>query len=215
MHHDAQSEVAVVEPRKDPMTNSQLREKEGCVVTGQRMTDCNVFSSFPCFFPAAVMVLRFFDVEMFQDTVAVTEEVLHLLSAHPLTESQQEMVLDALATVVHSHRMTTQDRVILSGLADLLHCAWAGTWQDLPSGGEGIKLFRRTVPDLDPEIWPKVLIQKELNRSFFGFAATSVRGLIAALSAPVAAKTLLRELSWMDIAQRELSTESQILDILA
>ena len=138
-----------------------------------------------------------------------TEEGLQILSTHPLTQPEQDMVLDALATVVHSPRMAEQDRVALSRLADLLHCAWSGTWHDLPSGGKGIKWFKCRVPDLDPEIWPKVLNQKKLNRDFLGFAATSVRGLLAALTPP--AKTLLRELSWMEIAQRELSTESQIL----
>ena len=146
---------------------------------------------------------------MQQENFGATEEGLQILSTHPLTQPEQDMVLDALATVVHSPRMAEQDRVALSRLADLLHCAWSGTWHDLPSGGKGIKWFKCRVPDLDPEIWPKVLNQKKLNRDFFGFAATSVRGLLAALTPP--AKTLLRELSWMEIAQRELSTESQIL----
>ena len=137
------------------------------------------------------------------------EENLQLLFQHPLSEPEQDMVLDALATVVHSPRMAEQNRRILSQLADLLHCAWSGAWRNLPSGGKGIKWFKCTVPDLDPDIWPKVMNQKKINRDFFGCAATSVRGLLAALIPP--ADSTLRELAWMDIAQRELSVEAQIL----
>ena len=91
-------------------------------------------------------------IPMSEANFGAKEENLQLLFQHPLSEPEQDMVLDALATVVHSPRMAEQNRRILSQLADLLHCAWSGAWRNLPSGGKGIKWFKCTVPDLDPDI---------------------------------------------------------------
>lgn len=137
-----------------------------------------------------------------------------LAARSPDEDPEKSCVLDMLVTAAHSPHLFAEERRVLYRLADLLDVAWNHTWQSSAArvaAADDLYEIRCYVPPPSQDTWDGMIAQAELNARLCGIAATSLRYLYGKL--PENAR-MDRTLTWIDVAQRCLSSTGQKLRAL-